>query len=34
MHCGTVCGYEVRVNEIKKHRINEKNCKRQTAKHH
>jgi hypothetical protein len=26
MHCGAVCGYEVRVNETKKHRRNEENC--------
>jgi hypothetical protein len=31
MHCGTVCGYEVRVNETKKHRRNEENCNRHTA---
>jgi len=34
MRCGTVCGCEVTVNEMKKHWRNEENCNRQTAKQH
>ena len=34
MRCGTVCGCEVTVIEMKKHWRNEENCNRQTAKQH